>query len=365
MKRSPVGIGIIGTGFARTTQIPGFRDCMGAKVVAIASRSHDRAEAIAKEFGIQYVTDDWHELVRHPEVELVSIVTPPSTHMEITLAALEQSKAVLCEKPMALNAGEAARMVEKAKAAGVLALIDHELRFLNSRRVMRGMLQSGAIGSVRHCNYVFRSDYRAIADRAWDWWSDETMGGGALGAIGSHVVDSFRWILSTEVTKVLGMLTTHIKERPDKAGGGGLRPVTTDDEAKILFRFSDGPHSENTTGAASISVVESGKYENRLEIYGTKGALMVEETGELWRSPTGSGSWRPVQVDQDHMAQGMREGSWSRGFTAFSVAICEALRGGRTEVKDAATFEDGYRVQLALDAIRASNESGCWVTVSQ
>lgn len=363
MKRSPVGIGIIGTGFARTTQIPGFRDCMGAKVVAIASRNRDRAEAIAKEFGIEHVADDWQELVRHPDVDLVSVVTPPSTHKEITLAALDQRKAVLCEKPMALNATEAGQMVEKAKAAGVLALIDHELRFLNSRRVMRGMLQSGAIGSVRHCNYVFRSDYRGIADRAWDWWSDEKMGGGALGAIGSHVVDSFRWILSTEVTKVLGMLTTHIKHRPDKSNGG-MRPVTTDDEAKLLFHFSDGPHTEGATGTASISVVESGKYENRFGIYGTKGALMVEENGELWLSPMGSGTWRPVQVDQDHTAQGMREGSWSRGFTAFSVAICEAMRAGKTTVKDAATFEDGYRVQLALDAIRASNESGCWVTVS-
>lgn len=364
MKRSPVGIGIIGTGFARTTQIPGFRDCMGARVVAIASRTRERAEATAKEFGIEYVTNDWQELVRHPDVDLVSIVTPPSTHMEITLAALAQRKAVLCEKPMALNATEAARMAEQAKAAGVLALIDHELRFLNSRRVMRGMLQTGAIGTVRHCNYVFRSDYRGIPDRKWDWWSDEKMGGGALGAIGSHVVDSFRWILSAEVTKVLGMLSTHIKQRPDKSNGG-MRPVTTDDEAKLLFRFSDGPHTEGATGAASISVVESGNYENRLEIYGTKGALMVEETGELWRSPTGSGSWRPVQVDQDHMAKGMREGSWSRGFTTFSVAICEALRAGKTSVKDAATFEDGYRVQLALDAIRASNESGCWESVRQ
>ncbi|HEU4835320.1 MAG TPA: Gfo/Idh/MocA family oxidoreductase [Pyrinomonadaceae bacterium] len=362
MKRSPVGIGIIGTGFARTTQIPGFRDCMGARIIAIASRTRERAEVIAKEFGIDQVAADWQDLVKHPDVDLVSIVTPPSTHMEITLAALEQRKAVLCEKPMALNAGEARQMVEKAKAAGVLALIDHELRFLNSRRVMRGMLETGAIGSVRHCNYVFRSDYRGIADRGWDWWSDETMGGGALGAIGSHVVDSFRWLLSTEVTKVLGMLTTHIKQRRDKTSGG-VRPVTTDDEAKVLFKFGDGPHTEGATGAASISVVESGKYENRLEVYGTKGALMVEETGELWLSPTGSGTWRPVQVDQDHMAQGMREGSWSRGFTAFSVAICEALRAGRTTVKDAATFEDGYRVQLALDAIRASNESGCWESV--
>jgi predicted dehydrogenase len=337
---------------------------MGAKVVAIASRNRERAVAVAKEFGIGYVASDWHDLVAHKDVDLVSVVTPPSTHMEITLAALDQGKAVLCEKPMALNAVEAARMVERAKSAGKLALIDHELRFLNSRRVMRGMLQSGAIGSVRHCNYVFRSDYRAIADRAWDWWSDATMGGGALGAIGSHVVDSFRWMLSTEVTHALGMLTTHIAQRPDKTNGG-IRDVTTDDEANLMFRFADGEHTQGATGGASISVVESGKYENRLEIYGMKGALMVEETGELWLSPVGSGTWRPVQVEQDHMAQGMRAGSWSRGFTAFAVAIVEIMRAGRTTVKDAATFEDGYRVQLVLDALRASNESGCWVTVGQ
>ena len=362
MKKAPVGIGIIGTGFARTTQIPGFRDCMGAKVVAIASGHRERAEAVANEFGIEHVAADWRELVERNDVDLVSIVTPPSTHVEITLAALEHRKAVLCEKPMALNAEESARMVEKAKAANVLALIDHELRFLNTRRTMRGMLQTGAIGIVRHCNYVFRSDYRALADRAWDWWSDEKMGGGTLGAIGSHVIDSFRWMLETEITKTLGMLSTHIKQRTDKATGEA-RTVTTDDEAKLMFRFADGALTLDATGSASLSVVESGKYENRLEIYGTKGALMVEETGELWRSPTGSGVWRPVQVDQDHMAQGMRESSWSRGFTTFAVAIVDAMRGGRKTVKDAATFEDGHRVQVVLDAIRASNESGSWVTI--
>lgn len=361
MKKAPVGIGIIGTGFARTTQIPGFRDCMGAKVVAIASGHRERAEAVAKEFGIPHVAADWQELVQRDDVDLVSIVTPPATHMEIALAALEQGKAVLCEKPMALNAGESARMAEKAKAAGVLALIDHELRFLNSRRTMRGMLQTGAIGTVRHCNYVFRSDYR-LPDRAWDWWSDAAMGGGTLGAIGSHVVDSFRWMLDTDISKTLGLLSTHIKQRLNKSSGEP-RAVTTDDEAKLLFRFADGPLTQDATGSASLSVVESGKYENRLEIYGTKGALMVEETGELWRSPTGSGVWRPVQVDQDHMAQGMRESSWSRGFTAFAVAVCDAMRFGKTAVKDAATFEDGHRVQLVLDAIRASNESGCWVVL--
>src|SRR5262245_15655680 len=126
MKKAPVGIGIIGTGFARTTQIPGFRDCMGARVVGIASRNRERAAAVAKEFGIEYVANDWHELVAHNDVDLVSVVTPPATHMEITLAALDQRKAVLCEKPMALNADQASKMAEKAKSAGVLALIDHE-----------------------------------------------------------------------------------------------------------------------------------------------------------------------------------------------------------------------------------------------
>jgi predicted dehydrogenase len=365
MKRTngkTIGIGIVGAGFARTTQIPGFRDCMGARVVAIASQHRERAESVAREFSIENVARDWQELVARADVDLVSIVTPPATHMEITLAALERGKAVLCEKPMAMNASQAERMTESARSAGVLALIDHELRFLNSRRTMRAMLQNGAIGPVRHCNYVLRSDYRGVLDRPWDWWSDETMGGGTLGALGSHVIDSFRWVLGTEITETLGMLSTHIIQRPDKTSGE-MRKVTSDDASKLLFRFGDGPFNKGTTGAASLSVVESGRYENRLEIYGATGALMVEETGELWHSPAGSGTWRPVQVDQDHMAPGMRESSWSRGFTAFAGAIVDALRAGRTTVKDAATFEDGYRIQLALDAARASNQSRCWAKV--
>jgi predicted dehydrogenase len=360
----PVRIGIIGAGFARTTQIPGFRDCMGARIVAIASRDPEHATDVAKEFQIAHVANDWRELVTRDDVDLVSVVTPPATHMEMTLAALDHGKAVLCEKPMAMNASEAKRMTEAAQKAGRLVLIDHELRFLKSRRMMHSMLANGAIGTIRHCNYVFRSDYRGILDRPWDWWSDEKMGGGTLGAIGSHVIDSFRWMLKTEISAVSCMLNTHIGERPDKTTGA-MRRVTSDDESKLHFRFADSKISKNATGAASISVVESGSHENRLEIYGNSGALMVEETGELWHSPAGSGTWRPVQVHQDPMAPGMRPASWSRGFTNFACDIVEALREGKKTVEGAATFEDGYRVQLVLDAARASNASGCWATVEE
>ena len=365
MKRSSddktIGVGIVGAGFARTTQIPGFLNCRGARIVSIASRHRERAAAVAQEFGIEHVSDDWKELIARDDVDLVSVVTPPATHMEITLAALENGKSVLCEKPMAMDAVEAKRMADRAREAGLLALIDHELRFLSSRRKMRAMLHSGAIGTVRHCNYVFRSDYRGVLG-TWDWWSDEAMGGGTLGAIGSHAIDSFRWLLDAEVKEVCCVLSTHVAERPDKSSGA-MRRVTSDDTVRMLLRFAESPLTKGTTGASSLSVVESGRLQNQLEVYGSSGALMVEETGELWHSPAGSGAWRRVEVEQDAVASGMRDGSWSRGFTTFSCAIINALREGRTTVAGAATFEEGYRVQLVLDAARASNKSGCWVPV--
>ena len=330
-------------------------------MVAITSRHRENAERVAQEFGIDSVTSDWRELVQRDDVDLVSVVTPPATHMEITLAALSHGKAVLCEKPMAMNAGETKLMTDKAREAGVLALIDHELRFLNSRRKMQSMLQEGEIGKVQHCNYLFRSDYRGVLDRQWDWWSDSAMGGGTLGAIGSHAIDSFRWLLGTEISEVCCMLSTHIAKRPDKSGQ--VREVTTDDEAKLMFRFVDSPFGKNVTGTASLSVVESGKHENRLEVFGTKGGLMVEENGDLSHAPAGSGSWKAIEVEPEEIAPGMREASWSRGFTVFSAAIVDALRAGRTSVPGAATFEDGYQIQLVLDAARASHANRCWAPI--
>src|SRR2546425_7853834 len=140
MRDSEIGIGIIGAGFARTTQIPGFKNCEGARVVAIASGRREHAEKVAREFDIEPVESDWRALVVRDDIDLVSVVTPPVKHCEMTLAALEHGKAVLCEKPTAMNADEARLMTESAREASVLALIDHELRFLPGRIKMRELL---------------------------------------------------------------------------------------------------------------------------------------------------------------------------------------------------------------------------------
>jgi predicted dehydrogenase len=361
MAKENIRIGIIGAGFARTTQIPGFKNCEGARLTAIASAHRENAEAVAREFDIPHVESDWRTLVTREDVDLVSVVTPVVTHSEITLAAIEHGKAVLCEKPMAMNAAEARSMADRAQRAGVLALIDHELRFLPGRVKLHQLLRSRAIGKVKHVKLTFRADSRADVTRAWNWWSDIKQGGGTLGAIGSHVVDGFRWLLGSEISEVFGNLATHVHERSDTEGR--RRPVTTDDEANLLLRFTESDLTEGATGNVSLSMVESGKPEHLLEIFGADGAFRIEERGELWQAKTGDGEWTRVEVADSEPAPGLRDSGWARGFTIFSKKIVEAMLAGETTVAGAATFEDGYRTQLVLDAARRSAERGCWTKV--
>lgn len=363
-KKDFIGIGIIGAGFARSTQIPGFRACANARVVSIASAHRENAARVASEFGIEHVANDWRELIARDDVDLVSIVTPPATHLEMTLAALDAGKDVLCEKPMAMNAREADEMRVRAHERKAFALIDHELRFLAGRGRMREMLLKGEIGRVRHVKFTFRTDSRAQAERPWNWWSDAAQGGGVLGAIGSHAVDSFHWLLGANVSQVSASLAAHTKERTDKATGE-MRAVTADDEANLLLRFADSALTNNTTGVVSMSMVESGAPEHRLEIFGERGALMVKEPDELWHSTTGSGQWTHIETPQTETAQGMRDSGWARGFTTFARRIVEALQEGAQSVEGAATFDDGYETQLVLDAARLSHESGAWTAINK
>jgi predicted dehydrogenase len=246
-------------------------------------------------------------------------------------------------------------MNDVVKANGVLALIDHELRFLPGRLQMRQIIHGGELGKIKHASVIFRADSRADPNRPWNWWSDEKQGGGALGAIASHIVDGFRWMLSTEIHDVVCNLATHIRERKDHEGTS--RAVTTDDEANLLLRFSNAELTEGATGNVSISMVEAGNPLHRFEVFGEHGALRVEGDGELWRSSVGEANWQKVRIEPNELGPGMNDNGWARGFTTFAQKIVEALRDGRTSVEGAATFEDGYRTQLVLDAARKSNES--------
>lgn len=361
--KKKIGIGIIGTGFARTVQIPAFNKIDGAEIVSIASARREKAETTAKEFNIPHFTDNWRETVERADVDLVCITTPPIFHREMTLFALEKNKHVLCEKPMAMDAFEALEMFEKAKDKNVLALIDHELRYLNGRKKAFEIIRAGEIGKIRHVKYNFRAPHRGNADALWTWWSDETQGGGTLGAIVSHIFDTLRWFTGADFSQVFCQLQTHIKQRKD--ADGNLRDVTTDDEANLILRFADSDLTEDATANISASMVEYPAYQNRVELFGSKGALRIEYDGELFTGKAGTEKWEKFEIDLNEGIESALNTGWNNGFLAFAEEIIKALREGKTTLETAANFEDGYKIQLALDAARESNASGCAVKLER
>lgn len=359
--KEKVGIGIIGTGFAKKVQIPAFLLCENAEIISVASGRRENAEAVAKEFNIRHFTDDWRETVENKDVDLVCITTPPNLHLEMTIFAVEQNKHILCEKPMAMNAREALEMTEKAAEKNILALIDHELRFQTGRQKAFEILRGGDIGKIIHAKYNFRNASRGDANLPWNWWSDESQGGGALGAIGSHTIDSLRWFLGAEISQVFCQLQTHVKNRRDSENE--MRSVTSDDEANLILRFAGGDLIEDATGSISVSMVERPKYENLIEFFGTKGALRVGYKGEIFLATENDRDWREIATEADKPVEIVPDTGFSRGFTSFAPKIIEAIQNKQLEIKHAATFADGLKVQKVIDAAHESNQNGCVVKI--
>lgn len=351
--KNRIGIGVIGTGFARKTQIPAFMELGDARVVSVSSGNPANAKAVASEFQIPHFSGNWQETVRHPDVDLVCVTTPPDRHLEMTAAALRGGKHVLCEKPMAMNSGQASEMSRLAADAGKLAIIDHELRFTNGRQEAFNLIRDGRIGKIRHVKYSFRAGMRGDPQLPWTWWSDVERGGGALGAIGSHSVDTIRWLTESDVTEVSCRLHTHIKQR---MLNGELKEVSSDDEALMILKLAAGDYVEDATACVSNSVVEAGPPRNRIELFGETGALRIEDGGELFYTGIKESEWRPIEVELGEAPSGCAVGGWSRGFRALAGRIVETLLSGAIEIQHAATFDDGLAVQNVLDAARHSNE---------
>lgn len=349
-------IGIIGTGWGTRVQVPAFR-AAGLPVVALAARNKEKTKQQARDLGIPFATSDWRELLARPDVQLVSIVTPPATHRELAIAALEAGKHVLCEKPMALDAVETQQMVDAARAHSTqYALIDHELRFLPSLQHARSLAQGGTLGKLRHIESTVIGGGRGDPQRPWNWWSDAEQGGGLLGAIGSHQVDTLQWLFGP-VRAVNALVHTFITERPSDTGA---RPVTADDYSALLLRFGD-----NALASVTMSVVGATNEPNRLTAHFDRGALRIE-AGRLllWRD----GAWQDTTPpDSLPVPDDLRNGGeFQRGTVYLAAALKRTLHGDCTAIAPAATWNDGHMTQRVLDAARHSSaNSGSWITLNE
>ncbi|HUR80870.1 MAG TPA: Gfo/Idh/MocA family oxidoreductase [Thermoanaerobaculia bacterium] len=344
-------VGIVGTGWGARVQVPTFREA-GLDVTTIAGFHHDKTRELANELGLR-AHDDWRDVIHADDVDLVSIVTPPSEHRQMTLAALEAGKHVLCEKPTALNALEASQMADAArKHPRQIALIDHELRFLPAWREARARMSE--LGPVRYVEVRYSSPSRGDRTRAWNWWSDASRGGGIWGAVGSHYVDAIRYF-GMEVEAVQAMLRTIIDER---SFGDSMRAVTADDFASVDLRLNRG------TGVLQFSAVASGPDENSLfTIYCEGGALRFSGE-EVVISTKGAPFTRMAGQDLQQRPGNSPGGAFGTGTLHLGRALRAAIDDGdRDALAPAATFEDGLMQQRVLDAARQSSESGGWIAL--
>jgi predicted dehydrogenase len=345
-------VGIIGTGWGARVQVPAFREA-GLEVVAIAGQNPDRTRRVAAELHLEPF-DDWRALIAS-NIDLVTIVTPPSEHLTMATTALDVGKHVLCEKPTALDVAGAEQLVAAARShKDQLALIDHELRFLPSFRAARERI--GELGGIRYAEVRYASPGRGDRSRAWNWWSDAKQGGGIWGAVGSHFVDALRF-LGMEIEAVQATLTTIIDERPFEHA---KRKVTSDDFAAVNLRLAGG-----AIAAMTFSAVSAGPDEpTTLTIHGEDGALrLIGE--ELLTAMRGEPFTLAAGDDLAPRRGNSAGGAFGSGTYLLGVALRTALDDGdRRTLEGAATFDDGVAQQRVLDAARASSaKGGTWIAV--
>ncbi len=351
-----MNVGIIGASFARAAYLPALRHLAGADVVALASARLESARRAAAEFDVPHAYDDWQAMLAAHRFDLVCIATPTDLHEPQTLAAIAAGAHVLCEKPTAMNAGEAARMLAAAESAGRVHMIDHELRFNPNRMRIAELIGEGALGEIRHVNIA--NIGRTWADPAsrpkGDWWSLAERGGGRLGANGSHQVDLLRWWLG-EVAWVTGAAPVMIPNRVDPETGEPWT-ATADDVAYFTLEMASGAVAQ-----VFMSGVAAHTMGNVTQIFGSQGTVTLSNDDErLLFAPAGQ-EFRDITVsDPNADLPGVNPGIWNVSVVALMQELAAAIREGRKPVRGA-TFRDGLANQLVLDAVRTSGAERRWV----
>lgn len=344
-----IRVGLIGAGFARRVQLPGLALVPGTKPTAIASGHRANAEAVARDFGLPFVFSDGTELARSAEVDLVIVSSTPDTHARYAIAALQAGKHVLCEKPMAIDAFEAAQMVAVSEQhRDRLAWVDHELRYEPNRRRVRELIRSNAIGELRHVELslkpYLRGDGRPQAsDAPWNWWFDAARGGGILGAVGSHLIDLFRFWTGSEIRYVAGLVETFVRERKDETGA--VRPVTADDFASCVLQAGSGADATIT-----LSTVAHHGPGHLGQVTGSEGTLLLSGETKLDLGRSG-GPLEDISAPDDLWEKTKPNNMWARSFVRLMREMVHVIRGGAPQ-GEPATFRDGWQVQRVLDAIR-------------
>jgi predicted dehydrogenase len=353
-----IRVGVIGASFAKAAYLPALKHTPGTEVVALASARMSSAKATADAFGVPHAFDDWRTMIREHPLDLVCIATPTVTHAPMTMAALDAGAHVLCEKPTAMDANEAKAMLDRATSLGRVHMIDHELRFNPNRRKIRHLIESGYIGKVRHAHISNIGPSWATPNTRskGDWWSMKEQGGGRLGANGSHQVDLLRWWLG-EPAAVVGQALIMVPQRVDKATGEPWI-ATADDTTHFTLEMASG-----AVVTVFLSGVARHAMDNATQIYGSEGTILIHNNDEkLMVAKAGEPFQDMSEVDPNAALSGLNSGIWNVSVVGVMRELAAAISENR-QPREGATFHDGWRNQLVLDAVLQSERDRRWIGI--
>ncbi|MCV7220970.1 Gfo/Idh/MocA family protein [Mycolicibacterium elephantis] len=298
---------VIGTGFGKHAAAPAYQS-VGFDVEVVSPRDDAAVNAALA-----------------ADVDLVSVHSPPFLHLQHVTAAVEHGRAVLCDKPFGRNADEAIAMRDQARRAGVPNFLNFEFRFNESWSTLKKLADDGTIGTPAHLHWSFFGS--GLRGRKLGWINDRELGGGWIGAYGSHLIDFIRWLFGSDIVDCGGVIRTDIPG------------ATAEDGYSAWFRTADGATANHDTGfAAAVPSTP------RVTLIGSKGT--VELTGDTTLVVR-----RPGEDPETTEFDPPPRRTPPPALTTYFGKVAEALRTG---APTAPSFDDGVAVAQVMDQLRAN-----------
>ncbi|MBP1886855.1 Gfo/Idh/MocA family protein [Sinorhizobium mexicanum] len=379
-----IGAGMIGAAhaFGYRTNLPRFKDRIAGLRLATACDGNEAlAGRLAATWGFEKTATDLNAVIADPEIGIVSVCLPNALHAEVTLAAIAAGKHVLCEKPLALNAEEALRIHRAAIASPAVSATVFNYRRIPAVAAIRDIIAAGGIGDLVNLLVQYESEYAADPDLPHSWrYEKSRAGAGALLDVGTHAIDTARFLCG-EVSEIAGAIgTISVKERflPAAAGIGHdkvalsreSRAVDNDDVMSALLRFDNGCQGMFLASRVAVGAGNTLSF----SVTGTRGALRYNSRTpahyEIARfdgsgqSPFALVANNPalpyaelLPVPHDGVAIGYAE-----VFGFMIHEFLEAIAANRP-MQNGSTL-DGLRAAQILDAIQFAANSGTPAKVS-
>ncbi|MDE0530691.1 MAG: Gfo/Idh/MocA family oxidoreductase [Albidovulum sp.] len=347
----------------------------------IVDINDEMAEEARLRFGFEEASSDWRATVARDDVDAVDICVPNDAHAEIAIAAAEAGKHILCEKPLARGAAEAKTMLDAVENSGIIHMVAFNYRRTPAIALARKLIDENRIGEIRNFRGTYLQDWPADPDSPLSWRFQKSIAGsGAVGDIGTHVVDMAHYLVG-QISEVNAMTPTYIQTRPVQEGGidklgaseknttARREPVDVEDEVVSLLRFENG-------AIGSLEATRNAYGRNNfitLEIHGTEGSIYFnyERRDELQvmfaDDPADIRGFRTIYTGPAHP---YGEQLWpipaiGIGYSETKIIECyDFFQAVASGVQPSPNFSDGYRCELVADALLKSGETGEWVGVN-